>query len=166
MPEPVATEKLQPCLLDRLTDDDPTHQEESRNQRVISPQRYLRGVLRDLQWIFNASAAVGTGPADDAKWKKFPEARRSVINFGVQQICGLTAPDFERLQGQLAEAIEFFEPRILTRTLSIRVDAERNLLTFELDGELWANPVPEHLHLKTIVDVETGQCSFGDSSNG
>jgi type VI secretion system protein ImpF len=166
MPEITATEKLQPCLLDRLTDDDPASQEESRNQRVVSPQRYLRGVLRDLQWIFNSSAGIGSSPADDAKWKEFPEARRSVINFGVQQICGSTTPDLERLQEQLGDAIHFFEPRIFSRSLSIKVDAERNYLIFELDGDLWANPLPEHLHLKTTVDVETGQCSFGDSTNG
>jgi hypothetical protein len=31
---------------------------------------------------------------------------------------------------------------------------------------LWANPLPEHLHLKTTVDLETGQCLFGDSLHG
>jgi type VI secretion system protein ImpF len=166
MPDPIASEKLQPCLLDRLTDDDPSHQEESRNQRVISPQRYYRGVLRDLQWLFNASACLGPDPSSAAKWKEFPEARRSVINYGVQQLCGSTSPELERLQEQLGEAVHFFEPRIFARSLSIRVEADRNRLIFEIDGELWANPVPEHLHLKTTVDVETGQCSFGDSPNG
>ena len=43
-----AIEKLQPCLLDRLTDDEPGKKEESRSQRVISHQKYKRGVLRDL----------------------------------------------------------------------------------------------------------------------
>ncbi len=166
MSDPVATEKLQPCLLDRLTDDDPTHQEESRNQRVVSPQRYLRGVMRDLQWLFNTSAWHGPEAESEAMWKEFPEARRSVLNFGVHQLCGSTSPELERLQEQLGEAIHFFEPRIFSRSLSIKVDSERNFLIFEIDGELWANPLPEHLHLKTTVDVETGQCLFGDSSNG
>ena len=56
MPELIVVEKLQPCLLDRLTDDDPKNSLESRDRRVISLQRYRQGVLRDLQWLFNASA--------------------------------------------------------------------------------------------------------------
>ena len=60
------------CLLDRLTDDDPSHQEESRNQRVISLQRYFRGVLRDLQWLFNASACLDSDPSFAARRRNFP----------------------------------------------------------------------------------------------
>ena len=56
MPELAVIEKLQPCLLDRLTDDEPQNQQESRTQRVISLQRYRQDVLRDLLWLFNASA--------------------------------------------------------------------------------------------------------------
>jgi len=55
MPDVTPLEKLQPCLLDRLTDDEPRKQEESRSQRVISHQKYRRGVLRDLEWLFNSS---------------------------------------------------------------------------------------------------------------
>ncbi len=56
MAELTPLEKLQPCLLDRLTDDDPKNGEESRAQRVVSLSRYKRGVLRDLEWLFNTDA--------------------------------------------------------------------------------------------------------------
>jgi type VI secretion system protein ImpF len=148
-----------------LTDDEPGKQEESRAQRVISLQKYRRGVLRDLEWLFNAYAALkfedGTTELDD-----YPEAQRSVINFGTRQLCGLTAPNMDRLREELAEALQVFEPRLTPRSLSIRADMERNIVTFDLDGELWANPLPEHLHLKTAVDIETGQCLLGDSPHG
>ena len=166
MPDPIATEKLQPCLLDRLTDDDPSHQEESRNQRVISPSDTSGESCATCSGSSTPRLVWGRTPSSASKWKEFPEARRSVVNYGVQQLCGATSPELERLQEQLGEAIHFFEPRIFARSLSIRVEADRNRLIFEIDGELWANPVPEHLHLKTTVDVETGQCSFGDSPNG
>ena len=35
MAESTPIEKLQPCLLDRLTDDEPANQKESRLQRVV-----------------------------------------------------------------------------------------------------------------------------------
>jgi hypothetical protein len=86
-------EKLQPCLLDRLTDDDPKSTEESRSQRVISVQRYRRGVLRDLAWLFNASAHLPDEGKDRWRLEDFPDANRSVINFGTRQLSGLFAPN-------------------------------------------------------------------------
>jgi type VI secretion system protein ImpF len=165
MAELTPIEKLQPCLLDRLTDDEPDKREESRVQRVISLQKYRRGVLRDLEWLFNASAWIrfedGSSELDD-----YPEAMRSVINYGIRQLCGLTAPNMERLQEELAQALAVFEPRLTARNLAIRADMDHNVVSFDIEGELWANPLPEHLHLKTSVDLETGQCLFGDSAYG
>jgi len=43
---------------------------------------------------------------------------------------------------------------------------ERNLVMFEVDGDLWANQFPEHLHIKSTVDIETGQCLMGDAPHG
>jgi len=166
MPEPIPIEKLQPCLLDRLTDDEPGKQEESRSQRVVTHQKYRRGVLRDLEWLLNTQAYLNIEGMESFQLKDYPDAFRSVINYGTRQLCGLTAPDLERLQEELGEAIQTFEPRLTPRTLAVRADLERNLLTLDVEGELWANPLPEHLHLKTTVDLETGQCLLGDSSHG
>jgi len=166
MAEPIPIEKLQPCLLDRLTDDEPGKQEESRSQRVVSHQKYRRGVLRDLEWLLNTQAYLNIEGMESFQLKDYPDAFRSVINYGTRQLCGLTAPDLERLQEELGEAIQTFEPRLTPRTLAVRADLERNLLTLDVEGELWANPLPEHLHLKTTVDLETGQCLLGDSSHG
>ena len=52
-------EKIQPCLLDRLTDEAPESQKESRNERIISIRRYREGVLRDLVWLLNGKAHTG-----------------------------------------------------------------------------------------------------------
>lgn len=166
MPDLTPIERLQPCLLDRLTDDEPDKREESRVQRVVSLQKYRRGVLRDLEWLFNSTAYLRLEGAEAFELKQYPEAFRSVINYGTRQLCGLTAPDMERLQEELAEAIQTFEPRITPRSLTIRADLDRNMVAFELEGELWANPLPEHLHLRTTVDIETGQCLLGDAPHG
>src|SRR5271167_2554441 len=103
MADPTPIERLQPCLLDRLTDDEPLQKEESRNQRVVSLQRYRRGVLRDLSWLFNTHGYLRLG-SESFDLRDYPEAWRSVINFGTRQLCGLTAPDMERLQDELGEA--------------------------------------------------------------
>ena len=166
MSELTAIEKLQPCLLDRLTDDEPDKQEESRAQRVVSLQKYRRGVLRDLEWLFNTHAYLRIEGLESFQLKDYPHAFRSVINFGTRQLCGVSSPNLERLQEEMGEAIQVFEPRITPRSLTIQADLERNVVTFDVQGDLWANPLPEHLHLKTTVDLETGQSLLGDAPHG
>jgi type VI secretion system protein ImpF len=158
-------ERLQPCLLDRLTDDEPGKPVESSRERIISMQRYRNGVLRDMGWLFNSSAFLYDEGAEAFKLK-YPNAYDSVINYGIRQLCGVVTPDLDRLQEDLEAAIKIFEPRILSRSLTVRVDVDRNLITVELEGDLWALPLPAHLHLRTTVDVENGQCQVGDSSHG
>lgn len=153
-------EKLQPCLLDRLTDDEPARAVESNRERIVSLQRYRNGVLRDLGWLFNSSAFLY-----DEGWEafktKYPKAFDSVINFGIRQLCGVASPDAQKLQDDLEAVIKFFEPRVTSRSLNVRVDMERNLVTVDVEGDLWALPMPEHLHVRTTLDVETGQSQFG-----
>ena len=166
MPELTPQEKLQPCLLDRLADDEPEKTEESRLQRVISLQRYKRGVLRDLEWLLNASAHLPEEGPNHLCLSDYPEAFRSVLNFGCRQLCGLLAPDTGELERQLFEVIQFFEPRILRHSLTVKAKMDQQSIAFEVHGEIWANPLPEHLFIKTKIDLETGQYTFGGSGDG
>ena len=43
---------------------------------------------------------------------------------------------------------------------------ERNILSIELTGELWVNPLPEKLFIKTELDLESSQCSVKEAGNG
>ncbi len=166
MAELTPFEKLQPCLLDRLTDDDPKATEESRTQRVVSLSRYKRGVLRDLEWLLNASAHLPEEGGESLRLRDFPEAHRSVLNFGTRQLCGLIAPDMDALESELTETVQFFEPRILPHSLTVKATLDRHIIAIEMRGELWATPIPEQLFIKTQIDLETGQCLAGDRSNG
>jgi type VI secretion system protein ImpF len=162
MPELGVIEKLQPCLLDRLTDDDPKNQQEGRAQRVISIQRYRQGVLRDLEWLFGASAHLPQEGDSTLRLNDYPEALRSVINFGTRHLFGVMTLDMRELQRQLTEALYIFEPRILPDTLRVRSRMSGHLVSLDVEGELWAAPLPEHLHIKTTLDIESGYCSMGD----
>lgn len=166
MPDITPFEKLQPCLLDRLTDDDPQNPQEGRSQRVISLSRYKRGVLRDLEWLLNASAHLPGEGGKNWTLEDFPEAFRSVINFGTRQLSGLFASNLHELERELTDALELFEPRITPNTVSIHASMDRNVIDIEIRGELWANPMPEQLYVKTNIDLETGMCTLGDSADG
>jgi len=55
MAELAPRERLQPSLLDRLTDDEPDQEVESRERRVLSVRGLREGVLRDLAWLLNTT---------------------------------------------------------------------------------------------------------------
>jgi type VI secretion system protein ImpF len=168
MAELTPTERLQPCLLDRLTDDDPQSAQESRDQRIVSMRRYRSAVLRDLDWLLNTGARSST-----EDFSEFGEVARSVLNYGVPDLCGLTSSglkpqEFER---QLLEAVRNFEPRILPGSLSVEAHAgygqmDHNAISFEIRGDLWAQPTPDPLYVRTEVDLETGQCYVRDRPDG
>jgi type VI secretion system protein ImpF len=159
-------DRLQPCLLDRLTDDEPGKREESRSQRIISLQRYKTGVLRDLEWLFNTVGHYPDEQVGEVTFADYEEAYRSVINFGIRQLYGRLAPDIEEIEKQLLDALITFEPRINRRTLKVEVKIERNLLSIELTGELWVNPLPEKLFIKTELDLESSECHTKEASHG
>lgn len=168
MAELTPQERLQPCLIDRLTDETPAASQESRERRVMNIRQIRQAVLRDMAWLLNSSAHMSEEDAAD-----FPDAARSVLNFGIADLTGLTASgvdpvDIERL---LKEAIRRFEPRVLPNTLRVTAAAAadqpgHNTIFFEIQGHLWAQPTPEPLFLRTEVDLETGQHGLKERGNG
>ena len=157
---PKVQDRLQPALLDRLRDDDPTHTQESAENRVLSRNRLREAVLRDLSWLFN-SAQLGSSESLEG----YPEAQRSVLNYGLPVISGQTISSIDPvvLETQVRQAIIDHEPRILPPTL--RVEAllsdsqigQHNQISFRITGQLWAQPVPLELMLHTDIDLETGR---------
>ena len=165
MPELTPQERLQPALLDRLTDEEPDKREEPREKRVMSKTRLRQAVLRDLAWLFNSTRLeAGTSLA------RAPQARRSVINFGLPALSGHTASSLEvtNLERSIRQAIVDFEPRIRPATLQVKAllqanpTEHHNVIGVEIRGELWAQPVPLELMVRTEIDLETGKVEIAD----
>jgi type VI secretion system protein ImpF len=158
-------ERLQPALLDRLTDDDPATSQEPREQRVMSKTRMRQAVLRDLAWLFNA-----TKLERGSDLATVPYARRSVINFGLSAHSGQTASslEIEDLEQDVRQAILDFEPRILPESLEVKALVElsaldhHNVIGIQIHGQLWAQPVPLELLIRTEFDLETGNVQISD----
>ena len=157
---PKVGDRLQPALLDRLRDDAPDQPQEPVEQRVVSRARLREAVLRDLSWLFNA-----TRPELHTELHDLPEVRRSVLNFGLPSLSGLTLSSLDAvgLEAQVRQAILDFEPRILAETLRVEALVEdvqahhHNQISFRITGQMWAQPVPLELLLHTDVDLETGR---------
>ena len=154
-----AQDFLQPALLDRLTDDDRDSRNEAREQRAMSKQRLRAAVLRDLSWLFNATRSTS-----DFDCEGYPQAQRSVLTFGLPALSGETAStiDVEALALSVRRAILDHEPRILPATLHVEAVTSgllmdrHNQLSFRISGQLWAQPIPLDLMLRTEIDLETG----------
>jgi type VI secretion system protein ImpF len=158
-------ERLQPALLDRLTDDEPGKKVESREARVFSKRRLRQAVLRDLAWLFNATRLEAV-----TDLTRTPLVRGSVLNFGLPALSGTAASslDISDLAKAIREAIVSFEPRILPSTLHIKTLLEagqldhHNVIGVEISANLWAQPVPIEFLVRTEIDLETGNVQITD----
>ena len=166
MAAPELRDRLQPALIDRLTDDAPAQRTEPETRRVMSKSQLRQAVLRDLGWLFNA-----TQP--QPQWNAtHPLLAGSVLNFGLPPLSGqrLSKLDVGQLERTLRQAILRFEPRILPETLTVRaletssVLDTHNMIEFEIHGHLWAQPIPLEILLRTRMDLEAGEVEVRDAS--
>ena len=165
MAELTSQERLQPSLLDRLTDNEPDASSESRDRRVLSMQRLRAAVLRDLASLLNTGHLATVEDLES-----YPEVRDSVLNFGMPDITGLSiaGTDTAGLEKAVRDAIIKFEPRIAAKSVRVTVVKDeasmgRNSMVFNIVGQLWAEPTPITLYLKTEVDLETGDVTVANA---
>jgi type VI secretion system protein ImpF len=168
MAELTPKERLQPSLLDRLTDDEPDKRQESREKRVLSPSRLRESVRRDLSWLFNTVNLAATENLDD-----YPEVERSTLNYGLPDLAGRTASSIDKLSIErlLRRAVWDFEPRLTRQAVRVKlvIDPERmshNAMCFQIEAELWAQPLPLRLFLRTDLDLETGEVAVSEVAVG
>ena len=158
MADRTLTERLQPSILDRLTDENPEKTSDSQSDRVIDIRRLREIIQRDLAWLLN------TGNLDtELDAERYPNVVRSVVNYGVPDSTG----DFANKKRAVAvrdairRAVELFEPRLIDGTLSVvsRSEDEKrdSLIVFDIIADMWAEPVPAELYLRSQVDVTTGE---------
>jgi type VI secretion system protein ImpF len=157
-------EKLQPSLLDRLTDVRPDIRTSTGVVRVLTMDELRDGVRRDLASLFNATALEVVEDLTD-----YPNVRRSTLNFGMPDLSGKTAsgldmPDLERA---LSRAIHEFEPRLLEDTVKVASESlnlkSHNTMVATIEAELWSQPLPQKLLLRTELDLENGEVKLQEA---
>jgi type VI secretion system protein ImpF len=166
MAELAPRERLQPSLLDRLTDDEPGNPAEPRERRVLSLRTLRQGVLRDLAWLLNTTNLLSVVDAG-----RLPHLANSVLNFGVPDLSGnsISSLNLDKLERAIRQAIWDFEPRLIRATVTVKAvssEVNHNKLTFEITGDLWAQPYPERLYLKTELDLERGTVFLAEAGPG
>ena len=132
------------------------------------PEGLRAAVLRDLASLMNSTRL---GASEDLA--AYPEVERSVLNYGMPAFAGETAStlDVNDLESGIRTAILRFEPRILANTLQVEAIATdsvlgwHNVVSVKISAQVWAQPVPLELLLRTEVDLETGQVALAEVMN-
>ncbi|CAN7294950.1 type VI secretion system baseplate subunit TssE [Rhizobacter sp. LjRoot28] len=159
-------DRLQPVLLDRLTDLSPQTRVEGDDSRMMNKAQIREAVLRDLSWLLNAVQPMPRLADQHA------QAAHSVLNYGLPPMSGQLASrvDVSVLERTIRQAILRFEPRVMEDSLEVKaIDASsvldtHNVIEFEIRGFMWAQPVPLELLLRTQLDLEAGQVEVRDAS--
>ena len=164
MAELAPRERLQPSLLDRLSDDEPGKSSEPRERRVLSLRTLREAVLRDLAWLLNATNLLSVIDAE-----KMAHVTNTVVNYGVPDMSGIAVAsvDVTQLERGIRQAIWDFEPRLIRGTVSVKAlpTNQHNKLIFDIQADLWAQPFPERLYLKTEMDLERGEVVVAEAGS-
>src|SRR6185437_52348 len=147
MAELTQKERLQPSLLDRLTDDDREQRQESREKRILSPARLRECVRRDLTWLLNTTHLAALQDLTEQ-----PDVQRSVLNYGMPDFAGRTASSVD-VRGM---------ERLIAKVIADTAKMNHNAMCFQIEAELWAQPLPLRLFLRTEIDLESGAATVLD----
>jgi type VI secretion system protein ImpF len=166
MAESIAQDRIQPSLLDRLTDDDPGNPKETRDQRFFSANRLRQAVLRDLSWLLNASSFDATQDI-----RAYPHVASSVLNYGVPPLAGGLREHIRdsEFRANIATALARFEPRLLPHSIEITL-AERqavlDTMQFTVEADLWAEPAPQRMLMRTELDHDLNVIRMVEQGGG
>ncbi len=137
-------------VLDRLmtVEDWPT----TRSQSL----RYFKEALkRDLEWLLNTRQPPIPELVD------YPQARASVINFGLPDISSLglsSASDHGRLRKAIETCLRNFEPRLMDVRVTLEgSDTADRRLRFHIEGNMKLDPAPEEISFDTILELSSGE---------
>ncbi len=161
-PEGIAVQDM--CRIE--TRNVPNAMLESAEQRMVSMRRLRECVLRDLGALLNALNLEAS-----ADLARYPNVQRSVLNYGMRSLAGHAAVAVDRAKtaAEIEEAIRCFEPRLRKVRVAPEGRGERkdgHQLSFRIDAELWGQPVPQQLVLRTRIETDTGNVTLSDSGAG
>jgi type VI secretion system protein ImpF len=137
---------------------------ETSERRYTSMRRLRECVCRDLASLLNSTALSAS-----IDLEAYPEVQGSVLNYGMPALAGRSAAtiDTQRTARIIEEVIRRFEPRL--RRVHVVPDGERersadgHQIGFRIEAELWGQPMPQHLVLRTRISTESGDVSVADS---
>ena len=136
---------------------------ESSELRAVTTRRLREYVRRDLDALLNCANLDAV--VDLSAW---PNVQGSVINFGMPSLAGRMARsvDPQQIASTIELAIRRFEPRLSALRVTAETSeegSETHVLAFRIEAQLWGQPMPQQLVLRTSIDVDSGSVKVADS---
>jgi type VI secretion system protein ImpF len=136
---------------------------ETGDLKSVSIRRLRDYVCRDLGALLNCASLDAV-----VDLTAYPQVQSSVLNFGMPSLAGRTARlvDPQKIAQTIEAAIRRFEPRLSALRVTAEMGQEGNethVLAFRIDAQLWGQPMPQHLVLRTSIDVDSGAASVSEA---
>jgi type VI secretion system protein ImpF len=154
-----------PSILDRLLDDAPHNNIDTRK----TPQQQLRdlrnGVRRDLQNLLNTRYRIVAPP------EELTECELSLLNYGLPDLATVNIIDMEKKKNfahLLEKILRNYEPRFKSVKV-VHYDNKDNTdrtLRFRIDATLYADPAPEIVIFDSVLDPASRTVNVEESKHG
>lgn len=153
---------ITPSVLDRLLDDNPREILESHNQQTVDLTRLKRAVARDIEALLNSRSIDLDGDVE-----RFPQARDSMIDFGITDLSSLSLldpGDRSYLRDKIRITVERHEPRLG----NVRVNLEaptgtERMLSFRVDAILKVLPTRPPVSFDATLHLSSNSCHIREN---
>jgi type VI secretion system protein ImpF len=139
---------------------------EGADSRALSTRRLREYVCRDLSALLNSASLDAVVDLSNHE-----HVQASVLNFGMPSLAGRSArsADPQQIAATIQSAVQRFEPRLSNVRVTPEMGEEGNethVLAFRIDAQLWGQPMPQQLVLRTSIDIDSGNVSLAESGVG
>jgi type VI secretion system protein ImpF len=136
---------------------------EAGELQSISTRRLREYVCRDLAALLNCASLDAV-----VDLTAYPQVQASVVNFGMPSLAGRSArsADPQQIAAAIGATIRRFEPRLSAVRVTPEMGEEGNethVLSFRIEAQLWGQPAPLQLVLRTRIDVDSGSVKVADA---
>ena len=146
--------RITPSIIDRLIDYEPDLSTEAPKSVPQTIKELKQSVKRDIEWLLNTRISHEEIP------EGLEEVRKSLAFYGLRDFIGMSSQDSEErkaLLKNMENALKIFEPRLMNLRVSMKeIDAVDRGVTFQIEGDLKMEPVPEPIVFDTVLKVGSG----------
>ena len=146
---------VQPSLIDRLMDTEPSRLIDPPSTREESERAFRHAVQRDVEWLLNTRRGMRRAGANQ------PMTHQSALEYGLPDTSGISMSGRngpQLLIEQVRDTLQRFEPR-LDNVIVKLVDADekqRLQVRFSIQATLRMDPTPEQIVFDTVLEIASG----------
>jgi type VI secretion system protein ImpF len=153
---------ITPSVFDRLLDDQPREHQENQSLFAFDLGKLKQAVARDMEALLN-SRNVDL----DQALERFPQARNSMIDFGITDLSSLSLldpGDRAYLRDKIRITVERHEPRL--GRIRVSLDAPsgtERMLRFRVDAILKILPTRPPVSFDATLQLSSNSCQIREN---